>query len=118
MLKTLMIAMISLPILASPSVAEEGRLSSLDFARANRCLAYASLGALQNEPLDLAALGALFEATRARAFHEMKVEAETEAREIRAYGRSADTPAEVARLKSRRDRACSYFVGETTVAHN
>jgi hypothetical protein len=118
MLKSMMIAALALPALAVPSFADEGRMSNLEFNRANRCLAYAGLAALKEDPLDVASLETRFADAKSRAFHEVKVEADNEAREIRVQGRSADTPSEVARLKTRRDRACSYFVEGATVARN
>ncbi|KAF0185731.1 MAG: hypothetical protein IV086_14295 [Hyphomonadaceae bacterium] len=118
MLKSMMIAALALPVLTVPSFADEGRMSNLEFGRANRCLAYAGINALTQDPLDLASLETRFLAAKERAFHEVKVEAETEAREIRVRGRGANTPVEVSRLKARRDRACSYFVEGATVARN
>jgi len=117
MFKKLAAALIALPLLAAPAVADAGRLSSNDFQRANRCLAYANLTALADDPLELGDLRARFDATKANTFHEAKVEADAEAREIRAEARIAASPARIERLKARRDQACSGFT-RTTMAQN
>jgi hypothetical protein len=114
MLKTLVIAALAAPLLAVPAFADEERLSNLEFSRANRCLALAGLDALKDDAVRLSSLEARFRATKESIDPDAKSEAESEARAIRALGRGADTPQEVARLKARRDRACSFFVDSTT----
>ncbi|MDZ4778341.1 MAG: hypothetical protein SGJ23_16285 [Alphaproteobacteria bacterium] len=116
MLKSLALAVLALPLLAAPALADAERLSSADFQRANRCLAYANLQALANHPIDLGDLNARFDTAKAAAFHEAKTEADTEAREIRAAGRMATNPARVERLKARRDQACASFTAGVTMA--
>lgn len=116
MLKTLTAAALVLPFLAAPAFAEATRLSNADFQRANRCLAYASIEALANDAVDLEALRARFEVSRTQVFPEVRTEAEFEARDIRASGRMATTPARVERLKARRDQACATFTTGMTVA--
>lgn len=116
MLKSLVVASLALPLFAAPALADTARLSSLDFQRANRCLAYAGLQALAADPIDVSELRARFDASKAKAFQEAKSEADTDAREIRAAGRLADSPAEIERLKARRDQACSTFNVGMTVA--
>ncbi|MBL8557676.1 MAG: hypothetical protein JNM47_03070 [Hyphomonadaceae bacterium] len=103
-------------ILAGPAFADATRLSNADFQRANRCLAYAGIDALADDPLDLSVLQARFDAARTQVFPDARTEAEMEAREIRAAGRMATTPARVERLKARRDQACAVFTDGLTVA--
>lgn len=109
-------AALALPLLAAPALADAGRLSNSDFQRANRCLAYANLAVLANQPLDLGDLRARFDVTKANAFYEAKVEADADAREIRAAARMANNPAKIERLKARRDQACSSFTAGVTMA--
>lgn len=116
MLKTLAAAALALPLIAAPAFADAERLSNADFQRANRCLAYAGLEALAGDPVDLAALRARFEASKTQVFPDARSEADFEAREIRAAGRMATTPARVERLKTRRDQACATFTAGMTVA--
>lgn len=112
----LVLPLLAAPMLAETAFAETARLSSLDYKRANRCLAYANLQQLANDPIELGDLHARFAAAKLTAFPDDKVEAATDAREIRAAGRMADRPAEIERLKVRRDRACSFFTTGVTMA--
>jgi hypothetical protein len=109
-------ALIALPLTAGVAVAQEARMTRAEFDGAVRCLAYTKLDALKAEPIDVTALEARVEAALASRPAETRKRVREDTREIRQDGARADTPSEIARLKSDRDRACNDFVSAPAAA--
>lgn len=106
----LVAALIALPMTAGVAAAQEARMTRAEFDGAVRCVAYTKLDALKAEPIDLGALEARLEAAIASRPAETRKRVREETRDIREDGARADTPSEIARLKSDRDRTCRDFV--------
>lgn len=100
----------------STAVADEARMSKLEFSRAVECLAYSGFDQMQANGPDLSAL-------EARLATELELRPSNTRNEVKdkmyrvrmAVGRP-DTASQVARVSALRDRACRRFVDETTTA--
>ena len=102
-------ALVAIPLFAAPATAAEGRMSTLEFGRANRCLAYANLAPLQGDGVDFSGLQQRFEGEFSARPKPTQHSAKEEARRIRISAQSASSEREIATLRARRDLECRAF---------
>lgn len=118
MKKSIVAALVALPMLAGPAFADEARMSQTEVVRAARCVTFADLTVLQSDRPDTTALAARVRAELASKPDDIKKRAARESRRILIYALQADTPQEVEKLKERRDRLCGEFIEAPVMAQN
>lgn len=115
-MKMILAALVAAPALLTGVASAEQNMSSNQFVRANRCVAYASLPVLQSNAVDIADLRQRVAAAREMQTGMTLLQVQSITREIRESARSADQPQEIEKLLGRRDRYCSGFVDATQLA--
>lgn len=115
-MKHTLAALVAAPLLFTGVASAERTLSTSQFLQANRCVAYASLPALQANPVDLSAVQARIAAARPSQTAMNMLSVQSVKRDAVDRGARADTPAEVDALLARRDRYCASFVDATQLA--
>jgi Skp family chaperone for outer membrane proteins len=109
-MRSLIVAAFALSALSGAAVADEARMSNTEFVRAARCLAHANLSILQDDRPNLDALTNRVNHELTVKSDEAKSRARQESARIYMNAAQADTPAEIAKMRARRDRLCSEFV--------
>jgi hypothetical protein len=115
-MKAVLAALVAMPFLVTAAAAAERPLNDSQFVRANRCVAFASLPALQNNAVDLSAVKARIAVSRSGQTSMTMLTVQSFAREAQAKGAAAATPDAIDALLTRRDRYCSSFVDATQLA--
>lgn len=118
MIRTLIVAALALPSLTTVAIADDARMSNTEFVRASRCLTAANLTILQDDRPNLDVLAARVNSERAVKSDEAKKKANSASRRLLIEALQADTPDEVAKVRSERNRLCADYVGASTMAQN
>lgn len=109
-------AFVALPVLAGAAVAEEPRMSNTEFSRASQCLAHVNLTMLQSDRPNVDSLTARMNYELTIKSNEAKRRANSLNRRVYVNALQADTPAEIEKMRARRDRHCAPFLAPSTVA--
>lgn len=115
-MKTLIAALVAAPLLLTGVAAAERPLGDTQFVRASRCVAFASLPALQDNAVDLNAVKTRIAASRPGQSLQTMLTVQSFTRDAQAKGAAATTPEAVDALLTRRDQLCTAFVDATQLA--
>lgn len=102
-MKHLLITLAALAVLAPLSANAQERMSDSRYLAANRCLAYADLGALQGDSANFSALREAAAVGNRERTIDQQVRQSTRSIQARATNASAE------QLRTQRDEACASF---------